>query len=280
MTPAAVSFRIGSARVTSFNVGDLSLRLDEVFAPGSADARYFGGRDMTAPQDFPTKSFLVASGPLTVVVDPSDYGRLLSPDHFKARAVHVSPPTLEAQLAAAGVAPESVTHVVVTHLHFDHYAGVTKGGSLAFPSARYIIPAKDWETPEMAEARDRGDADVAQTLRVVEAAGRLEPLDGQLDLGSGLTVEPFPGETPGHLVVGIRSGPESCYLVGDLYHLAEEVEHPELAAVWADAGALAASRRRFSERAAAERALVIPGHLPAGRISFKGSSPTWTEESA
>ncbi|MDG7026084.1 MAG: MBL fold metallo-hydrolase [Nitrososphaerota archaeon] len=280
MTPAAVSFRIGDARVTSFDVGDLSLRLDEVFGPSSVNARYFGGRDLTVPEAFPTKSFFVASGPLMVVVDPSDYGRLLSPDHFKTRAGYVSPPPLEVQLAAAGVAPESVTHVVVTHLHFDHYAGVTKGGAPAFPSARYIIPAKDWATPEVAEARKRGDADVAQTLGVVEAAGKLEPLDGPLGLGGGLTVEPYPGETPGHQVVGVRSGSESCYLVGDLYHLAEEVEHPELAAAWADAGALAASRRRFSERAAAERALVIPGHLPAGRISFKGSFPTWTEEPA
>ena len=36
---------------------------------------------------------------------------------------------LLAELAAAGVAPGDVTHVVYTHLHFDHVAGgVTSGG--------------------------------------------------------------------------------------------------------------------------------------------------------
>ncbi|MDG6912609.1 MAG: MBL fold metallo-hydrolase, partial [Nitrososphaerota archaeon] len=229
---------------------------------------------------FPTQSFFVAAGPLRVVVDPSDYGRLVAPDHFRSPEGYARPPPLDAQLSAAGVSPGSVTHVVVTHLHFDHYAGVTKGGALAFPSARYIVPAKDWAMPDIAEARKKGDRDVTETLGVVEAAGRLELLDGPLDLGDGVTVEPYPGESPGHQVVGLRSAHDSCYFVGDLYHLAEEVEHPELAAAWADARALTASRRRFSERAAAERALVLPGHLPAGRIGFRGSAPTWTEEPA
>ena len=280
MGTAAASFNVGDARVASFNVGDLYLRLDEVFDPKADLAPYFGGRDLTVPEAFPTRSFFVAAGPLRVVVDPSDYGRLVAPDHFRSPEGYAHPPPLDAQLSAAGVAPGSVTHVVVTHLHFDHYAGVTKGGSLAFPSARYIIPAKDWAMPEMAEARKKGDKDVADTLGVVEAAGKLELLDGPLDLGDGVTVEPYPGESPGHQVVGVRSGHESCYFVGDLYHLVEEVEHPELAAAWADARALAASRRSFSERAAAERALVLPGHLPAGRIGFRGSAPTWTEEPA
>ena len=93
-----------------------------------------------------------------------------------------------------------------------------------------------------------------------------------------MTVEPYPGESPGHQVVGVRSSSGSCYFVGDLYHVVEEVEHPELAAGWADAPALVASRRKFSESAAAEGALVLPGHLPAGRIAFRGPAPAWTEE--
>ena len=278
MGSTGVSFHIGGVRVHSFNIGDLRLRLDEVFDPKADLSPYFGDRDLAASEAFPTRSFFFAAGDLRVVVDPSDYSRLVAPDHFRGPAGYVSPPPLEAQLAAAGVSPESVTHVVVTHLHFDHYAGVTKGGELAFPSAKCIIPAKDWESPDMADARARGDRDVAETLGVAEGAGKLELLDGPLDLGGGVTVEPYPGESPGHQVVGVRSSSGSCYFVGDLYHVVEEVEHPELAAVWADAPALVASRRKFSESAAAEGALVLPGHLPAGRIAFRGPAPAWTEE--
>ena len=279
-----VSYRVGRGRVVSFNLGDLELRLDEVFDPKADLSPYFGGRDLSAPEAFPTRSFYVSSGSLRAVVDPSDYGRLVSPGHFRAPPGSAPPLPLEEQLAAAGVSPDSVTHVVVTHLHYDHYAGVTRatadGPSLAFPSARYIIPARDWAMPDMVEARRKGDSDVTETLGAVEAAGKLELLDGPLDLGEGLTVEPFPGESPGHQVVALRSDGASCYFVGDLYHLVEEVEHPELAAAWADAPALLASRRIFSERAASERALVLPGHLPAGRIGRRGGAPSWAEEPA
>lgn len=281
---AGASFRVGRAQVFSFDVGDLELRLDEVFDPKADLSTYFGGKDLSSPEAFPTRSFYVSSGSRRVVVDPSDYARLVSPGHFRAPRGSAPPPTLEEQLAAAGAAPSSVTHVVVTHLHYDHYAGLTKGKAgapeLAFPSARCIVPAKDWSTPEMVGARERRDADVAETLGAVEGAGKLELSDGPLDLGDGVTVEPFPGESPGHQVVCLKSGGDSCYFVGDLYHLVEEVEHPELAASWADGPALLASRRAFAERAAAEGALVLPGHLPAGRIELKGGAPSWAEEKA
>ena len=48
-----------------------------------------------------------------------------------------------AELAALGVSPEAVTHVVLTHLHFDHAGGAVRGSGAAarpsFPAARYLV---------------------------------------------------------------------------------------------------------------------------------------------
>ncbi|MDG6910652.1 MAG: MBL fold metallo-hydrolase [Nitrososphaerota archaeon] len=268
-------FKVGDATVTVFEVGSLQLRLDEVFGPEVRLAEYFDQESMSTPGLFPNYSMLIESGRAKVVVDPADYGRLVAPGHFRPPPRYDPPPTLSEQLRTSGVDPEEVTHVMITHLHYDHYAGVTGRSGLTFPRAEHIVPAKDWEMPDIAEARSRGDRDIAETLGEVEAAGRLELLDGALRLGGGISVEPFPGESPGHQVVGVRSKGDSCYCVGDLYHMVAEVEHPELSASWTDAKAILASRMEFAERAAAEGALVLPAHMRAGRVIRSGTGTSW-----
>jgi glyoxylase-like metal-dependent hydrolase (beta-lactamase superfamily II) len=191
------------------------------------------------------------------------------------------PPTLIEQLRSAGTAPDDIAEVVITHLHYDHFAGLThlEGGKPvpSFPNARHTIPRKDWEMSDIAEGRKRGDKDLMDTLGVVEKAGLLELLDGKKDVGMGTTVLPSPGESPGHQIVRIESGGEVCYCVGDLYHMKEEVEHPELAASWADPSILVRSRNDFAERASKESALVLPGHMRPGRVALEAGRPRWTD---
>jgi glyoxylase-like metal-dependent hydrolase (beta-lactamase superfamily II) len=274
--PKPAVFRVGDAKVTVFEVASLTLSMKDVFGPKVDLAKYFDRKTIAAPELFPTSSTLIESGSAKVMVDPSDFKRLVAPGHFKAPPRYRPPPPLPEQLEAAGVGTEEITQVVITHLHFDHYAGVTTDGGLAFPMAEYYIPKRDWEMADIAEARTKGDRDVTETLGAVEEAGKLHLLGGPLALKGGITVEPYPGESPGHQVVRVGSKGKVAYCVGDLYHLVAEVEHPELAAGWTDAKVLLASRKKFSRRAAAEKALVLPGHLPAGVVSFRGPASVWT----
>ena len=49
-------------------------------------------------------------------------------------------------LASAGVDPKSVDLVLMSHLHPDHTNGIRAlDGSMAFPNAEIMVPAKDWE---------------------------------------------------------------------------------------------------------------------------------------
>jgi glyoxylase-like metal-dependent hydrolase (beta-lactamase superfamily II) len=269
-------FKVGDARVTVFEAASLQLSMGEVFGPDVPLAKYFDEKTISSPELFPTYSTLIESGDSKVMVDPSDFNRLVAPGHFNAPDGYRPPPPLEQQLRGVGVAPNEVDQVVITHLHYDHFAGVTNDSGLAFPRAVCFIPRSDWEMPDIAQGREKGDPDITTTLAVAEKAGKLELLEDALKLGGGVSVEPFPGESPGHQVVGVKSKESSCYCVGDLYHLVAEVEHPELSASWTDAKVLLSSRRKFSRRAAAEEALVLPGHLPAGRITFRNDRPTWT----
>src|SRR6185503_18753761 len=58
--------------------------------------------------------------------------------------------SLDASLAAAGVAADDIEIVLASHLHFDHAGGCTRrepSGAIvpAFPKARYVVNAGEWE---------------------------------------------------------------------------------------------------------------------------------------
>jgi len=279
---ALPTLKIGSARVTVLNLGDFALGIYDIFGKRADLGRYFRPEVLLTPPFSPSNTILIESGGSTILVDPGDRERLASAYGPQPPNAPPVPPPLSAQLESAGVSPSEVGTVVVTHLHFDHFAGVTRshGGRWvpSFPNATHIIPRRDWEMPDIAEARKKGDRDVADTLGVLEQSGLLTFHDGPKDMGDGISIIPFPGESPGHQIVAVESGGRRCYCVGDLYHMKEEVEHPELAAIWADGPALLRSRNSFAERAAKESALVAPGHMSPGRISLKGGAAVWSDE--
>src|SRR6476646_4961490 len=54
-------------------------------------------------------------------------------------------PGLEANLHRAGITPESIDLVVISHGHLDHIGGlVTKSGALAFPNAQFVFVDMEW----------------------------------------------------------------------------------------------------------------------------------------
>ena len=54
-------------------------------------------------------------------------------------------PGLEANLHRAGITPESIDLVVISHGHLDHIGGlVTKSGALAFPKAQFVFVGMEW----------------------------------------------------------------------------------------------------------------------------------------
>ena len=257
------------------------MSLYDIFGKEADLTRYFDSRDLATPHFYPSNAMLIETARDRIIVDPGDRERILSAYGVQPPHAPPAPPLLAEQLAAVGAKSSEIGTVVVTHLHYDHFAGLTRkvGGKTvpSFPNATHIIPKRDWEMAEIADARKKGERDLAETLGVVEEAGLLSFLEGPKDLGGEVTISPSPGESPGHQIVGIMSGGAACYCVGDLYHLKEEVEHPGLAATWADVEVLTMSRNAFAERASKESALVLPGHMRPGRITIKGDAPFWSE---
>lgn len=159
-------------------------------------------------------------------------------------------------LAARGIAPEDVTHLVFTHLHTDHCGGALGAdGAPAYPNARIVLHAD-----ELAHWRDRDHF----AARVIAAhADRLRPVAGEAALFPGVTAWPLPGHTPGHMGLRIGAG---LAVVGDVVHAERlQLPDPDLATRYDhDPAQARASRHRALAAAVAEGRIIAGGHLLGG----------------
>jgi glyoxylase-like metal-dependent hydrolase (beta-lactamase superfamily II) len=228
----------------------------------------------------------VSLGKTSMVIDPGcDDPASAWQNRFAAKwsGMRRSPGMAKA-LAGIGIHPADVTHVVITHAHADHFAGVVveRGGrdEVRFPHARHIIMRQDWsDNPARRDKR----SELADRLGAVERLGLLEVLEHEREVLPGVTVIPAPGETPGHAAVRVISSSARFYYLGDLFHHPAEVEHAGWVPPNRDAAAARESRRRLSAEAASSDALVVFSHErfpPWGRIRRSDGGYRWERDRA
>lgn len=182
-----------------------------------------------------------------------------------------------AAMAKAGIAPEQVARVLITHLHGDHALGLFDGERARFPNAEIIVPEADFgffgdeANRAITPQNKQGGFAVAAAVKRhypdrirVAAAGAVLP---------GIALLPLPGHTVGHSGYLIE-GEESLMLWGDALHLSDlQASDPDIGFVYDfDAAGARASRRMILERAAREGWLVSGGHVEGfRRVVERGS---------
>jgi glyoxylase-like metal-dependent hydrolase (beta-lactamase superfamily II) len=243
---------------------------------------------------------LVVRMPSALVVIETGLGSKLSP---KMREIHQNHELLAASLAAAGVPPEDVTHVLNTHLHFDHCGWNTTlhtDGSVTptFPNARYFFAAGELAHGRLQHDRDRVSylshnydpllASGQLTLLDPHGRGGYTPDDPHLrnpdapnlprptiqtspEILPGLTVEPFPGHTADMLAVHIQSANEHAVFTGDLFPTHHHLDPTWVMGYDLDPIRCIDERKRLLSRAIPEHWLLIfphDHHIPATHIAL------------
>lgn len=178
---------------------------------------------------------------------------------------------LASNLQAAGLDPDAVETVLLTHMHPDHSAGLTDPatGRRFFPNAELVVHASElrhWDDDAaMARASERERTLYFQCAReqVAPYRDRLRPFDTATEVFPGVTTVPLPGHTPGHSGYRISSGGESLLIWGDIIHVPEiQVPRPEVTIEFdTDPAAAAATRRRVFDMVATDRLLVAGMHI-------------------
>lgn len=128
-------------------------------------------------------------------------------------------------LAKAGLAPEDIDVIVLSHLHFDHAGGLLTAWReneplrLAFPKASYVVSERAWARANAPHARDRASF-IPELQRLIEGTGRLEIIkEGAASeiLGSAYSFTLSEGHTPGLMLTRVEGWSEGpVTFLGDL----------------------------------------------------------------
>lgn len=166
------------------------------------------------------------------------------------------------ELENAGVHPEDVDTVFLTHLHGDHLGwSVKPDGRPVFPEARYVTQASEWKisAPYLGRA-----------FAALDDLGVLELLDGEEPVGEELTAIPTPGHSPGHSSLLVSSGGEQALVSGDtIVHPAQVTEPTWNVQFDMDKEQAARTREMLLAWLEADGIIVAAGHIPGsgfGRI--------------
>ena len=173
--------------------------------------------------------------------------------------------TLLGSLAALGVAPDDVTDVVFTHLHFDHAGGATRRTddgalTLTFPQADHHVQRAHWAWAH--ESPREGASFLPENLDPLEASGRLVLTDGETSPFENVALHVVDGHTTGQQLVRVTDGERSLLHAADLVPTAAHV--PLLWVMAYDVAPLATldEKRQLLGRAAAEGWTLVFEHDP------------------
>jgi glyoxylase-like metal-dependent hydrolase (beta-lactamase superfamily II) len=115
----------------------------------------------------------------------------------------LQPRTVVDALREIGCEPSDISHVLVTHLHFDHAAALTRmsaGGEIVptFPNAEIVVQATEW-SDALANKSTMTRTYLRSHLDPV--ADRVRLIDGAAEALPGIFVEPAPGHTWGQQLI-------------------------------------------------------------------------------
>jgi glyoxylase-like metal-dependent hydrolase (beta-lactamase superfamily II) len=229
--------------------------------------------------DMGTNCLLIEAGKDLVLVDTG----LGDKEDAKYRDIFAYDPAavrLPDSLRAAGFELGDVTHVVLSHLHFDHCGWNTRldaaGKPVAtFPRARYFMNRGEVEHARQPNERDRSSY-FPWNWEPLVAEGRVELFDDACEIVSGVRAVKAPGHNADLCVVTVEdpdhAANDSTARAIFLADLVPTQAHAPIGWIMGyDLFPLQsfASKRRWLERLAAENWLCIFEHdadQPLGRI--------------
>jgi glyoxylase-like metal-dependent hydrolase (beta-lactamase superfamily II) len=161
-----------------------------------------------------------------------------------------------------GVSNETVSRVLLTHLHYDHTGNLDR-----FPDAELLIPAAEldfWLGPmgrrgQFAHHVEEAELDV---IRAAVASGRVRTLVGGEEIAEGVHAMHIGGHSPGQMALAVFGTGPGVILASDAVHFYEELERERPFAVIADLAEMYEGYDVLRE-VAGDEGRIVPGHDPA-----------------
>lgn len=178
------------------------------------------------------QTWIVRTPDRTILIDTSggnDKDRPLSPRFHK---LHTDFPD---RLKAAGIIPDKVDMIILTHLHVDHVGWNTRlerdKWVPMFPNAEHVISASELEARDPQRGAASRPPGVWNTyndsVKPILDAGLVRIVEGSENLAPGIDLMPIPGHAPGQMAVRLRSGGKEALFIADVMHNPIQIRYPE-----------------------------------------------------
>ena len=168
------------------------------------------------------------------------------------------------ELTKAGLSPEEIDIVFITHMHGDHIGGLMKDGKVVFTQADIYINQQEIDA-WMAMPEERN----AQVRNTLEAYGKqIKPFKMGDQLPHNIQAIAAYGHTEGHTVYRIGK----ALIAGDIMHgIALQLENPDICARFdGDHERSIAARKSIIELVKTEQLRMYGMHFPApGYVEFE-----------
>ena len=183
------------------------------------------------------------------------------------------------RLSDSGYSPESITHVVCTHLHVDHVGWNTRlvNGEWVptFPNAEYLFVEVEFD--HWSNTEDLfGDPVFEDSVAPIKNAGLANLVGSDYVIGDAVSFESTPGHTPGHISIRVDSGDQRAIITGDMAHSPIQIANPDLSSSFdTDPDMARSTRLEAFARWADGRTLVIGTHFgtpTAGTMHVDGDA--------
>ena len=239
-------------------LGHLQVDRGRILTPGIGD-----GEQIVIP----IPAYLIETGEQRVLIDTGmNAVHVVDPEHtFRDTELAdallpmmTAEDTVEQRLANIGLTTAEVTHVVNSHLHFDHC-----GQNGSFAGRPIIVQREQYEAALGETTCPNENFDLPELT--------YELIEGERELFPGVRCILSPGHMPGHqsfLVDLPNSG--RILLSIDAIYCADNVEHDAWGSQM-DPDAARASARRLQQIAERERARLVYGHDRAQWASLRPS---------
>ncbi|MFN8415857.1 MAG: MBL fold metallo-hydrolase [Cytophagaceae bacterium] len=204
--------------IKALNAGDFKLDGGAMFGvvPKSIWER-FNPSDENNLCTWATRCLFISNGNKKILIDTGIGDK--QPETFFKHYYRSNSKSWNESLSSIQESPESITDVILTHLHFDHVGGATysKGDVVVptFPNATYWVHSKQWEWAIHPNPREKASF-LKENLLPLQQSGQLKFWDVEMPDWKFLEMITVDGHTEKQLLPLIHTEKGSLLFAADL----------------------------------------------------------------
>ena len=169
-------------------------------------------------------------------------------------------------LSKYGYTNENITHIILTHLHFDHSGGCTEfdeNGNIipSFPNAKYYVSQENWDAALNPNPKDKASY-LSENYMCLKEKKVLELVPNDFTILNDISTYVVNGHTFGQQLVKINSDNKTLVFCSDLIPLRSHIRLPWIMGYDLNASLSLEEKELFLDEAADKGWILFLYHDP------------------